>query len=92
MSVTFNHGADTFHESLGVSRDEFASKLSEVLRDFFNNTPDPSLSKLSELIYNRMSDAELLMLASNEVIRKLDEMEEDVAKMEKIFKNLFSEN
>jgi hypothetical protein len=92
MSITFNHGADTFHDALGVSKDEFASKLSEILRDFFTNTPEPSLSKLSELIYNRMSEAELLMLASNEIIRKLDEMEEDVAKMEKMFRNLFSSN
>ena len=92
MSITFNHGAETLHDALGVSRDEFASKLSEILRNFFTNTTDPSLSKLAELLHNNMSHAELLMLASNEVIRKLDEMEEDVAKMEKIFKNLFSEN
>jgi uncharacterized membrane protein len=39
-----------------------------------------------------MNDAELLLLASNEVLRKLDEMEDDVAMMEKMFKNLFNAN
>jgi hypothetical protein len=92
MSITFNHGAETLHDALSINKDEFASKLSEVLRDFFTNTPEPSLSKLAELLHNNMNNAELLMLASNEVIRKLDEMEEDVAKMEKMFKNLFSSN
>jgi hypothetical protein len=92
MSITFNHEANSFHESLGVNREEFAKKIADTIREFFNETKHPTCSKLSELLYERMSDAELLLLASNEVLRKLDEMEDDVAMMEKMFKNLFNAN
>lgn len=92
MSITFNHEANSFHESLGVNSEEFAKKIAATIREFFNETKNPSCSKLAELLYERMNDAELLLLASNEVLRKLDEMEDDVAMMEKMFKNLFNAN
>lgn len=92
MSITFNHEAKSFHEALGVDRDAFAQKLADTLREFFNNTKNPSCSKLSELLYERMSANELLLLASNEFLRKLDEMENDMEMMEKMFKNLFNAN
>lgn len=92
MSINFNHEAESFHESLGVKREEFAKKMADTIREFFNDTENPSCSKLAEILYERMSDAELLLLASNEVLRKLDEMEDDVLTMEKMFKNLFNAN
>ncbi len=92
MNIPFNHEADGFTEALGVNRQEFSQKLGECLRDFFTNTENPNLSKLSEKLQNNMNDNELLLLATNEVLSKLDEMEDDIAMMEKMFKNLFNAN
>lgn len=92
MSIIFNHEADSFHESLGINREDFAQKIADTIREFFNDTKNPSCSKLAELLHKRMSDNEILLLASNEILRKLDEMEDDVAMMEKMFRNLFNEN
>jgi uncharacterized membrane protein len=92
MSITFNHEAESFHESLGINSNEFAERLAEVIKKFFNTAEEQPISKLSELLYNRMTDAEILLLASSEVLNKFDEMENDMETMEKMFKNLFNEN
>jgi hypothetical protein len=92
MNIPFNHEAESFHEALDVDKQEFAQKIGECLRDFFSNTENPNLSKLSEKLQAKMNDNELLLLATNEILNKLDDMEDDVAMMEKMFKNLFNEN
>jgi hypothetical protein len=92
MNIPFNHGAESFTDALGINRQEFSQKLGDCLRDFFTNTKNPNLSKLSEKLQDNMNDNELLLLATNEILNKLDEMEDDVAMMEKMFKNLFNAN
>ena len=92
MSITFNHEAESFHESIGVNSDEFSIKMHEVIKDFCINTKDHKISRLSDLLHNRMNDAELLILASNFVLSKFDELENDMNMMDTIFKNLFHEN
>jgi hypothetical protein len=92
MNITFNHEAESFTDALDINRQEFAQKIGDCLRDFFTNTENPNLSKLSEKLQANMNDNELLLLATNEILNKLDEMEDDVAMMEKMFKNLFNAN
>jgi uncharacterized protein (DUF2164 family) len=92
MNIPFSHEEESIHEALGVNKKEFAEKLGECLRDFFTNTDNPNLSKLSEKLQSTMNDNELLLLATNEILNKLDDMEDDILTMEKMFKNLFNAN
>jgi len=76
LQVTFNHSAKTFPEALGIT--DGANHMSKVSADISTDVATGKVereSQVAELLYNQLSDAEILLIAAKYITKTVQDFQ-----------------